>query len=97
MNEHAGEKDAALGWGRPTIYGNYVAHAVSSRGGGAWHIQGGEPDLALCGKRPSSDLSRMDLHVSLLECSRCMSLGENHPACKHVLPPADGRADGAKP
>jgi hypothetical protein len=62
------------GWARATIYGDYVAHAVSSRGGGAWHIQGSESDLALCGKRLGGDLSRMDLHVSLLECPRCMTL-----------------------
>jgi hypothetical protein len=87
---HSAEKDVALGWARPTIYGNYVAHAVSSRGGGAWHIQGAEPDLALCGRRLTGDLSRMDLHVSLLECSRCMLLGESHPACTRVTPPAVG-------
>lgn len=86
------EKDAALGWPRATIYGNYVAPAVSSRGAGPWHIQGDQPDLALCGKRLTGDLSRMDLHVSLLECSRCMSLGENHPACARVIPPAKGDA-----
>jgi hypothetical protein len=61
--------------GRETIYGDYVAPAVSSRGGSAWHIQGTQPDLALCGKRLTGDLGRMVLHVSLLECSKCMSLG----------------------
>lgn len=67
---------------RPTIYGNYVAHAVSRRGAGPWHIQGDEPDLALCGKRLTGDLHGMNLHASLLECSRCMELGANvFPAC----------------
>lgn len=60
-----------------TIYGDYVAPAVSSRGGGPWHIEGDRPDLALCGKQLTGDLNRMDLHVSLLECVRCMTLGES--------------------
>jgi hypothetical protein len=89
VSEPSADYDVALGWPRATIYGNYVAPAVSSRGGGAWwHIQGDRPDLALCGKHLTGDLSRMDLHVSLLECARCMSLGESHPACTRVLPPA---------
>lgn len=73
---HTPEFDQPLmGAGNPTIYGDYIAPAVSSRGGGAWHIQGSLPDLALCGKRLTGSLSRMTLHVCLLECSRCMALG----------------------
>lgn len=59
----------------PTIYGDYVALGLASSGGGAWHAQGRQADLALCGKRLSGDLRRMELHVSLLECARCMKLG----------------------
>lgn len=58
-----------------TIYGDYVAFAVSVRGGGPWHIQGPLARQALCGKALTGDLSRMELHVSLLECVRCMEKG----------------------
>lgn len=61
---------------RRTIYGDYVAPAVASTLS-QWHIQGNEPDVALCGKRLSGDLRRMDLHVAFLECSTCMALGES--------------------
>jgi hypothetical protein len=59
-----------------TIYGDYSAPAVSSRGGGRWHIEGDAPATALCGREVRGDLARMRLHVSLLECSKCMTLGE---------------------
>lgn len=70
----APEERTLMGAGRPTIYGDYVAPAVAATSS-AWHIQGDKSDLALCGKRLTGDLRRMNLHVSLLECSTCMSLG----------------------
>lgn len=57
-----------------TIYGDYTAEAVSG-GGRAWHIQGSEPRVALCGKILIGDLSTMTMHVRYLECSTCMRLG----------------------
>lgn len=61
-------------WARPTIYGDYVALAVATPNS-QWHIQGRQADLALCGKRLTGDRRRMELHVSLLECPKCMDLG----------------------
>lgn len=75
VKQSAESDQPLMGAGNPTIYGDYVAPAVSSRGGGAWHIQGPAQDVALCGKRLTGSLSRMTLHVCLLECSRCMALG----------------------
>ena len=67
------------GSGRATIYGDYVAPAISSRSStGPWHIDAEDPNrpsLTLCGKTLTGDLSRMSLHVSLLECSTCMKMG----------------------
>lgn len=56
-----------------TIYGDYVALAVTD--GGRWHIQGPHADLALCGRRLGADRRRVELHVSFLECPSCMQKG----------------------
>lgn len=57
-----------------TIYGDYVAPAVSN--GGAWHIEGDTERSPLCGRTLiGGDINKMELHVSLLECTRCMKLG----------------------
>lgn len=77
-----------MGSGRATIYGDYVAPAVAASGAGRWHIEGDQPDLALCGQRLSGSLRRMRLHVSLLECPSCMSRGATHPTCAPATPPA---------
>lgn len=61
------------GW--PTIYGDYVAAAVSQHGGGPWHIQGPQADVALCGKVLTGSLSRMELHICFVECSNCKQAG----------------------
>lgn len=62
---------------RRTIYGDYVAPAVTVSGAaGPWHIESEQGGVTLCGKTLSGTLSHMDLHVSFLECSRCMALGE---------------------
>jgi hypothetical protein len=65
--------------GRATIYGDYVAPAITSRTHmSPWHIDVEDPDqpgLTLCGKTLTGDLSRMSLHVSLMECSTCMKMG----------------------
>lgn len=57
-----------------TIYGDYVAPAVTD--GGRWHIQGVPADHALCGKSLRADRRRMELHISLVECSQCKDVGE---------------------
>jgi hypothetical protein len=59
---------------RPGIYGDYTAPGLASPVS-VWHIQGDQSDRALCGTRLNGYLRRMVLHVSLLECSRCMALG----------------------
>lgn len=65
--------------GRATIYGDYVAPAISSPSTvSPWHIDAEDPTrpgLTLCGKTLTGYLSRMSLHVSLLECSTCMKMG----------------------
>lgn len=57
-----------------TIYGDYVALAVTD--GGQWHIQGvPKADTALCGKTMAGNRRRMELHISLVECPRCKERG----------------------
>jgi hypothetical protein len=77
--EQASETEAETRSGRATIYGDYVAPAISSPWTvSPWHIDAEDPDqpgLTLCGKTLTGYLSRMSLHVSLLECSTCMKMG----------------------
>lgn len=80
--------------GRATIYGNYVALGLAQTGG-RWHIQGTdryESNLTLCGQLLTGSKSRLDLHVSFIECPRCMDLGADAAFYPHIETP-----DGLSP
>lgn len=61
---------------RTTIYGDYTAPAIASSTS-CWHIEAKTAGLTLCGRILRGDVRRMSLHVSFLECSRCMALGQH--------------------